>query len=265
MKGRNMSLVFLMILLTGIVMVTGCGNSKSKGYVPDHVDVSDLLYRAEIKTEESADKIADEPLKKEFEAYFTDANYITVEKVERTIIEDADGNSETIYDTYLVSDIDLNYGSDDTSDYSKLLSEEKQDDSLVENIDFEKAFGFSYKGKTGYEVLKMLLESNGIDGDMNQAEYDQNTNAATKQDIYKVMDACSILDQMISGVTYDEIIDSRVFYQVLEVSDGIIIPDYITAVVKYRKDDEIITKSLFLQVAVNNWTEMEVTDEMGNC
>ncbi len=50
------------------------------------------------------------------EKYFSDAEYITVSKVVRTIEERPDGETFTTYDEYLVSDIDLVVGNDFTED-----------------------------------------------------------------------------------------------------------------------------------------------------
>jgi cellulose synthase/poly-beta-1,6-N-acetylglucosamine synthase-like glycosyltransferase len=47
---------------------------------------------------------------------YKDAERVNVELVERTTIEDGK-NSETLYDTYVVSDVDLSNGTDNTADY----------------------------------------------------------------------------------------------------------------------------------------------------
>ena len=62
---------------------------------------------------------------------------------------------------------------------------------------------------------------------------------------------------MLQGTRYDELLENKVFYQTTETEDGKLVPDSITAVVQYRSGDETVTKSLFLQVSINNWRETE--------
>ena len=196
-------------------------------------------------------------LQKTFQESFGAADHITVEKVERTTTEDLDGNSKTEYAAYLVSDVNLKKESDHTEDYSASLKEEQMDDSLVKTVDFEEGFGFSYEGMDGRQVFEKLLETSGVDGDLNQAVYDKETYEMTKEKTYVLKNPCSVLEKMLQGTRYDELLENKVFYQTTETEDGKLVPDSITAVVQYRSGDETVTKSLFLQVSINNWRETE--------
>lgn len=241
-----MSTVFMVILLTGVVMAAGCGmNRKNKSETESKSPVV------------STEKTEAGPFKDNFQETFGAADHITVEKVERTTTEDLDGNSKTEYAAYLVSDVNLKKESDHTEDYSASLKEEQMDDSLVKTVDFEEGFGFSYEGMDGRQVFEKLLETSGVDGDLNQAVYDKETYEMTKEKTYVLKNPCSVLEKMLQGTRYDELLENKVFYQTTETEDGKLVPDSITAVVQYRSGDETVTKSLFLQVSINNWRETE--------
>ena len=62
-----------------------------------------------------------------------------------------------------------------------------------------------------------------------------------------------------TGVGYDELISSKVFYQVVEDENNSPVPDCFVAFVQYKEEGQIITKNLFLQVTIN--PEAEVHDE----
>ena len=72
------------------------GDQRNK----QHANVSDLLYRKEQNAKEFA-------LTKDYQEVFEDADFISVEKAERTTVEDTDENSTTTYQTYIVSDLNL--------------------------------------------------------------------------------------------------------------------------------------------------------------
>mgnify|MGYP000703704038 CR=1 FL=1 len=67
---------------------------------------------------------------------------------------------------------------------------------------------------------------------------------------------------MLKGVSYDELFESTVSYQTVKTEDGVVIPDCITATVKYRAGDKTYTKNVFLQVSINNWEETEGLDDV---
>lgn len=57
--------------------------------------------------------------------------FISVEKAERTTVEDTDGNSTTTYQTYIVSDLNLKEQKEKTEDYMLALASKEMDDSFV--------------------------------------------------------------------------------------------------------------------------------------
>lgn len=208
----------------------------------------------EDKTEESN---ISGPLSEEGEALFDNAKYLTVEKVIRTTIEDIEGNSNTRYDTYIISDIDLTSGTDQTEDYSEALVGGEFDKEKIQNIDFSDTFGIDYAKKSGWKLYEDLLSENGINGNLDDVIFDEDTYETTKQKLYVLNDRCDILDSMLENVVYDEVLESKVLYQTTESEKGVIIPDSFTVIAQYQKGNQTVTKSLFLQVSINNWNTEE--------
>lgn len=198
------------------------------------------------------------PLMGDFPEPFENAEWVTVEKVERTTTDYQDGDSKTTYETYVFSDVYLDKQIDYTEDYADVLASESEPQS----VSFADAFGFSYKGMNGYEILTELLRINGVDGDLNEVNYDKETYEITKQRIYELENDSTVLSKMLDGVIYDEVMESKVFYETMSYRDGIVIPDCFTAVVQYRNGDEVITKSMFLQVSINDVKEGDAEDEV---
>ena len=216
--------------------------------------ISQSHKETEQSTEETVEE-ADKCLSDESREYFKDAEHLTIEKVERTVVEDEAGNSTTNYDSYYVSDVDLVNQTDQTQDYVKALSAEEFDETLIETTEFENAFQVDYRDTDGWELYQSIIQKNGIDGNLENVSFDEDTYKLTGQQLYEMKQPGSILDSMLSEVSYDELLKQKVFYQSIEVENGIYIPDYFSAVVQYTKDKQMITKSLYIQVTVNNWEE----------
>lgn len=247
MRGRYMSVALAVILLSGVVMMTACGSTKETQIQTESEEVVTEVITSEV--DDATDKVID----KSCEEYFEKAKHFTVEKVDRMTVDDLDGNSKTEYSKYLVSDVDVDNHTDDTSDYAKALTGDVLDDSLVEKTSFSNAFGFSCDGKSAWEVLEELLKASGFDQNINDATLDEAAYELTGQNIYVVNEQCSVLDELLDGIRYDELVESKVFYQTRDIGNDIVVPDCITAVVQYRIGDETFAKTVFLQVAVNDF------------
>lgn len=241
MKG-NKNMVLLMLLLTVAVMVTGCG-SKIKTSEKPTAEHAILIE----------EKAVEEPVVSTEQ--FSDAEDLTVEKVERTIIEDGTGNAETSYDTYLVSDLSLSKGTDKTDNYAKAMADGGFDETLIESADFAEAFGTSYAGKNGQDLLNDLLLANGFNADFVGLTFDQDTYELTGQNTYLLND-CDVLKQLLDADA-DEVLKSEAYVQVMEDKDGNMIPEFFSAQVQYKKDGKTITKSFYLQVTVNDYSSGE--------
>ena len=127
-EGKIMCVGIAVIVLVVVAMITAKNNHGTQMSGPDDIEVSDLVFREEIKDEEkdkpdSKDRI--EKVISNYEKSLGDAKYVTVEKVVRTTREDTKGNYITVYDSYLVSDVDLVKCTDSTEEFAYAVSAEE--------------------------------------------------------------------------------------------------------------------------------------------
>ena len=233
--------VLIFAVIAGII-----ARSKLSSLKPDAKE-SGGLEPAILVTEESyssADIFTDD-MKETYQA----AKDITVELVERTMVE-TDVSSETVYDRYFVSDVDLMDGKDMTSDYHEALADPNNMDVQGNEISFQEAFGFSYKGMDAYEIYEKLLQENGLSQDFKETTLDDERSSLTGCSTYLIHDS-DVIKLMLSGETYDEITAQNVYVQVSK--DGL--PEYFSAEVTYRYNDWTITKSLYLQLTIEDRRE----------
>ena len=242
MKG-NKNMVLLMLLLTVAVMITGCG---SKMKTSEKLTAEHAILIEEKEAEEEAVISTKQ---------FSTAHDLTVEKVERTIVEDGEGNAQTSYDTYLVSDVSLSNGTDKTDSYAKAMADGEFDEALIESVDFMEAFGTSYAGKDGEELLVDLLTENGFSADFVGLTFDKDTYELTGQNTYLLKNS-AVLDKLLESDA-DEVIKKEAYVQVMEDKEGNKIPEFFSAQVQYQKGGKTITKSVYLQVTVNDYSGRE--------
>ena len=202
-------------------------------------------------TEDAVEYFSTVPCASDYEKYFSEAEYITVSKVVRTIEERPDGETFTTYEEYLVSDIDLTVGNDFTEDYKEAMKGSEFDGTKVIRGNFDEIFGFSYKGKDAWKIYEELLNQNFVSGDLSVATFDEKTYGITKQRLFEFEAEDSLWNYMLEGLVYDEIIEKHVTYQVMETEEGVLYPDCFVATVKYSDAGWVVTKSMFLQVIVN--------------
>jgi hypothetical protein len=202
---------------------------------------------------ESSEKVSNNPvITDDFKEISKAANYMTVEKVIRTMTENDDGSSETKYDSYLLSEVDLTNNSEITMDYSDASVGDGFEIEKGRSTDFLTEFGFDYKQMDGTEIYEKLLENAGIDGDLNKVTFDTAAFDMTGQEVYVLDEECSVIKSLLDNTEYDELISSEVSYQIVKTENVINVPDYFTAVVQYRVNEQIVTKNLFLQITINS-------------
>ena len=190
---------------------------------------------------------------------FEEATYVTVEKVVRTTTEGSNGNAETVYDKYLVSDVDLKNGTDHTEEFSKALNESEYDEGKIETANFSDTIGFSYDGLNGLEVHDKLLKSEGFDGNLSSTILDEATFKLTGQELYVLNEECTVLNKLIPKDAAVNILEKKAYCQVTKDKRGNVIPDYYVALVRFEQDGKTIEKSMYLQITINDWEEE--TDE----
>lgn len=191
--------------------------------------------------------ISDEAIKA-----LTEAEYITIEKVERVIRENSEGEYLTNYDTYLVAEFGVGTDAPIVCDYALAIADEEFDDKKVGTMSFVNAFDFEYQKENVWELYQKLLETNGIDADIQNATFDAKSYETTGREIYILNEKCSIVDWMLAE-EYDEILEQSVHYEMTTLKSDVDVPENFLVTVKFRSGNEIVTKTLFLQVLVNEW------------
>lgn len=191
--------------------------------------------------------ISDEAIKA-----LTEAEYITIEKVERVIRENSEGEYLTNYDTYLVAEFGVGTDAPIVCDYALAIADEEFDDKKVGTMSFVNAFDFEYQKENVWELYQKLLETNGIDADIQNATFDAKSYETTGREIYVLNEKCSIVDWMLAE-EYDDILEQSVHYEMTTLKSDVDVPENFLVTVKFRSGNEIVTKTLFLQVLVNEW------------
>lgn len=181
-----------------------------------------------------------------------EAEYITVEKVERVIRENSEGEYLTNYDTYLVAEFGVGSETPIVCDYVLAIAEDGFDDSKIGTMSFMDAFGFEYQKENVWELYQKLLDANGIDGDIQNATFDAKSYETSGREIYIINEHCSVTDWLLSE-EYDEILEQSICYEMTTLKCGVDVPESFLVTVKFRSGNEIVTKTLYLQVAVNEW------------
>lgn len=254
MRKKILESTVLMIIVAGVVM-TGCGHSKSSNEPDTKVategEITEIVLDETEKTQEEGDKMVNE---EQVKTIYEKAKNISIEKVVRTVTEDDEGHSDTVYDTYIMSEIDFNTGNAVTEDYAATIGDNKEfceDDISV--ISMEEAFGTSLDGLDGWQLFEKVISNNGIDFRFDDVTYDKETNDITGQNLYVFNSENDIIEQLLGGVEYDELMDKKVYYQTRTDEKGIIIPDTFSAIVQYKKGAMTVTKNLFIQVNINDF------------
>lgn len=223
--------------IVGILLMNNKGISRPSSTEGNEVDVM-------IEANKPISDKAIEALK--------EADHITIEKVERVIRENSEGAYITNYDTYLVAEFGVGGSAPIVCDYALAIAEEGFDDSKVGTMSFADAFGFEYKQENVWDLYQKLLAANGIDADIQNATFDVKSYETTGREIYIMNGDCSITELMLSE-KYDEILEQTVYYEMTTLKSDVDVPDSFLATVKFRCGNEIVTKTLYLQVSVNEW------------
>ena len=138
-----------------------------------------------------------------------------------------------------------------------LIDNVKKQLSYVISLDDEfrdYVLSFASKGRAVKGVLDIyedILKGNGIESDLNDGVFDEATYKMTRQKVYEFQNEC-ITQMHLKDVSYDKLLDSKVFFEMVE-EKGVEYPGYFSAVVQYESKGMTITKSLYVAVTVNNW------------
>ena len=243
MKNNSVFTLFLIVLAITVafaVIVRVCFLDK---HVKDEVsEGSGSVQPAILK--EKVEVITDDAWKE-----YEDADRLVVELVERTTIESEKG-FETEYDRYIVSDVDLEAQTDDTRDYHDALMDSDGDIGEGTRVSFKDAFGIDYKGLDGKEVYQSLLNKCGFSSDLNDVLFDDSTHEMTGQNLYIYENKCDVIDYLLEGELYSELVDSKVCYQLEDKETETQLPEYFSASVSFKNGDQVVTKSLYVSVSI---------------
>ena len=212
-------------------------------------------------TEEKMQAVMEEknkPISNEAIKALTEADHITIEKVERVIRENREGEYLTNYDTYLVAEFGVGGDAPIVCDYALAIADEGFDDKKIGTMSFADAFDFEYQKENAWELYQKLLETNGIDADIQNATFDAKCYETSGREIYVLNENCSIIDWMLSE-EYDEVLEQRVHYEMTTLKSDVDVPENFLVTVKFRCGNEIVTKTLYLQISVNEW-EVDVDE-----
>lgn len=235
------------------VMLKLNGGKLPSGGSKSHTTESTVESIEDSEIEIIAEKVRNNPvLTDDFTEILNVANYMTVEKVIRTMTENKDGSMNTQYNSYLLSELDLINYTETTTDYSDASVGDGFEIEKARETDFETEFGFDYQKMNGKEIYEKLLQMSGIDGDLNKVTFDTAAYDMTGQEVYILDKECSVIKNLLDNTGYDELIGSEVSYQIAKIADGVNVPDYFTAVVQYKVNEQVVTKNLYLQITMNN-------------
>lgn len=241
-----MIIAIAIVFLTAIIMASSYDDKrKEEAGGNDEVKNSDLVYREEIT--ETPEKIF-----ASYEKSLTEATNILVEKVVRTSVQDADGNYSTSYDSYVVSNVEVTKGIDDTEDFTDAVSAKEYDDELIKQVSFKDGFGFSYEGLSAVGIYETFLDLEGFFINTKDVSLDEDRTKLTGQNNYVINDNSLIIKKLLPDYEGKDVISTMAYYQTI-MENGMEIPEFFVAVVEYREGDQVIEKSIYLQISANKW------------
>ncbi len=182
----------------------------------------------------------------------SNTNYVSIEKVVRTMEIDEDGNCETTYDSYLLSDVSLIGNEDNTEDFTDCFIGTEYDDSKVKVGSFKDLFGFEFNGMTGKKLHDDLLTREGFESDFSECEIDEEAKKRTGENVYLIKDDISVFERLIPDDFSGEVLEKKAYFQTQKEGDKEC-PDYYLAYVRYENAGKTVERSVYLQVSVNDW------------
>ena len=72
----------------------------------------------------------------------------------------------------------------------------------------------------------------------------------TGQNLYIYENKCDVIDYLLKGELYSEIVDSKVCYQLEDKETGTKLPEYFSARVSFKNGDQVVTKNLYVSVSI---------------
>lgn len=176
--------------------------------------------------------------------YMNTYNHIAIELTCNEYMFDAENNLEqsTMTGRYL-SEMYLDEKTADTRDFTEYESGQLWDEMPV--IDFEKTFGFDYtQYNKAFDIGIAFVTAQGLSIDLENATMSDELYEEYGDRWYRIDNASSIVEKIMSGTEYDAINAATCSYVLSEDNTGNIFLDYFTATVNYTKDDKILSKCI---------------------
>lgn len=235
------SIVFAVTIAVALIIRVRFLDKYTEEKVPKKV----ITAASEEVTEESA-KEPEDIISEDVKEDYAGAEDAVVELVERTTIE-GNGEFETVYDRYIVSEVNFTDKTDVTKDYHEALANSDGEIGDGTEISFREAFDMSYTRLDGWKLYEELIKQCGFSTDFNDVTFDEESHDLTGQNLYVYNGENEVIDKLLWGETYDEVLDSKVCYQ---LSENEKMPEYFSATVSYKYHEQVITKSLYLSVSI---------------
>lgn len=144
----------------------------------------------------------------------------------------------------VISEIDLIKGVDHTTDASEWTGVGDVFD--LPEVDFYENFGFDYTNfHSGFDITHALLDANEITTTLESDIISEDSLEEYNQVYYTLNSDAGIIDKLLDGVEYDEIVEKDVHWCIgKDEYFGRPIVDYIGASVTYKKDDKCYKKAI---------------------
>lgn len=194
-------------------------------------------------------------------------DYMGITKIETIAAYDLDGeviSNDTI--SSITTEIDLINKVDDTRNTIDYVGGDVLDLPIV---DFESTFGFDYTlYDNAFDVVTILCETQGITTNLEDADKSDDLYEEYGQIIYTLNNDTGVIQNMLSEVDYDEIIDFGCTYGTYsDWYNSKPYIDYIITSISYEKDNTIYYKSTTYKMYLMKYEDTVWYDSvvMSNC
>lgn len=246
MKNKKKIIITISIIFTLIICILFCV------FIVDKKDLPNSNKDA-IKTEsdDDIDLDIDESIsKKELEniiSYMNSFDSIGFVKSVSGGTHNEDGSSDFSHQQYIVSEVNMITGEDNTVDYLHTSPTFKQ------KVDFKETFGVDIKDYyEPYSLANAVAEFLGVDCDYTKASIHKELYKYTGQKSYILETDSKVLKQLISDLDYDEIVETYCYFTVTDSVSGDSYINSITTQVIYKKDNIIHEKNFIFVIEIYN-------------
>lgn len=246
MKDKKKIIITILIIFTLIICMLLCMfviNKKKLSNDNKEITNSELENDIDLDIDESIGE-------KELEniiSYMNSFDSVGFVKsvTERTYNED--GSDDLLRQEYIVSEVNLIKGEDNTLDYLQTSPTFKQ------NINFKDVFGVNVKDYyEPYSLTNAVAEFLGVGCEYTNASIHKELYKYTGQKTYILETDSKVLKQIISSLDYDEILDSYCYFNITDSTNGNSYISSITTQVIYKKDDIVKEKNFVLIIQIYN-------------